>query len=140
MRQTILPVFLSMMMMKLALRESATMLSGCETGVRCGEAIGPQRRHVVEVQIVRRARRADELQLIGREAELPQMIGRQPFPDDVALGRDLVHGVVQHPGKREPVDTMEDVDQDQRVAVGQAAQVMMLTRFATRRRHRPNAR
>ncbi|MEA3220614.1 MAG: hypothetical protein OZX49_01725 [Immundisolibacter sp.] len=88
--------------------------------------VGPEHAQVVDVQVIRVFGGAHQRQLLGGEAELLQVLGGQPAPRDLAVGRDFVHRVVNDYRHVEAGHRVRLVDQHQCVAVGQSAQVVML--------------
>ncbi len=88
------------------------------------------RLQIIDMEIVRVFRALDELQLLRRETDLVEVIGGRPGPGDVAIGIYFIGDVVQHLWRGEARQNIRDIGEQQRVAIGQARNVMMLPRDA----------
>ena len=73
------------------------------------------------------------LQLVGGESEFVEMLRSGPAPGQLALRRDLVDHVIDYPGHGEALHRVDLVRQQQGVAVGQPALVVVLMGGAARR-------
>src|SRR5271157_1589183 len=96
--------------------------------------VRPDRLQVVDMKIIRVFRSLEKLELFRREADLVNVIGGRPGPDDLAFRIDLIGEVVEDLRRREAGEGINDIGENQRVAVRKASDVVVLLSAAAGRR------